>query len=50
MAEDLGIGSMTLTDIVEEIEKPARDPRESMPPVIFRQDVLNFEDLKPAWR
>lgn len=48
MAEDLGIGSMTLTDIVEEIEKPARDPRESMPPVIFRQDVLNFEDLKPG--
>ena len=39
---------MTLTDIVEEIEKPARDPRESMPPVIFRQDVLNFEDLKPG--
>ena len=47
MAEDLGIGSMTLADIVEEIEKPARDPRESMPPVVFRQDVLSFEDLKP---
>lgn len=48
MAEDLGIGSMTLTDIVEEIEKPARDPRESMPPVVFRQDVLDFDDLKPG--
>ncbi len=47
MAEDLGIGAMTLTDIVAEIRKPARDPRESMPPVIFRQDVLSFEDLKP---
>ena len=46
MAEDLGIGAMTLTDIVEEIKKPARDPRESMPPVVFRQDVLSFEDLK----
>ncbi len=46
MAEDLGVGAMTLTDIVEEIKKPARDPRESMPPVIFRQDVLSFEDLK----
>lgn len=48
MAEDLGVGSLTLTDIVEEIEKPARDPRESMPPVVFRQDVLDFEDLKPG--
>lgn len=48
MAEDLGIGAMTLTDIVEEIRKPARDPRDSMPPVIFRQDVLSFEDLKPG--
>ena len=47
MAQDLGIGTMTLTDIVEEIRKPARDPRESMPPVVFRQDVLSFEDLKP---
>lgn len=47
MAEDLGIGAMTLADIVEEIRKPARDPRESMPPVVFRQDVLSFEDLKP---
>ena len=48
MAEDLGIGAMTLTDIVEEIRKPARDPRDAMPPVIFRQDVLSFEDLKPG--
>ncbi len=46
MAEDLGVGVMTLTDIVDEIRKPARDPRESMPGVVFRQDVLSLEDLK----
>lgn len=46
MAEDLGMGVMTLTDIIDEIKKPARDPRESMPGVIFRSDVLNFDDLK----
>lgn len=48
MAEDIGIGAMTLSDIVEEIKKPGRDPREAMPEVIFRQDVLSFEDLKPG--
>ncbi|MBR5228866.1 MAG: RNA-binding transcriptional accessory protein [Firmicutes bacterium] len=47
MADDMGIGVMTLSDIVEEIKKPARDPREGMPPVVFRQDVLSFDDLKP---
>lgn len=46
MAEDIGIGSMTLTDIISEIKKPARDPREDAPAVIFRNDVLSFEDLK----
>ncbi|WP_027400045.1 Tex family protein [Anaerovorax odorimutans] len=46
MAEDIGIGSMTLTDIVSEIKKPARDPREDAPTVVFRNDVLSFEDLK----
>ena len=48
MSEDLGIGLITLTDIVNEIKKPARDPRDKMPPVIFRQDVLSFEDLAPG--
>lgn len=48
MADDLGIGSMTLTDIVAEIKKPARDPREDMPAVIFRSDVLDFDDLTPG--
>ena len=46
MAEDLGVGQMTLTDIIEEMKKPARDPREDAPPVIFRNDVKSFEDLK----
>jgi len=47
LAENLGIGKMTLADIVSEIKKPARDPREGMPPVLFRSDVLSIEDLKP---
>lgn len=46
MADDLGIGEMTLSDIIEELKKPARDPREDAPPVIFRNDVKSFEDLK----
>lgn len=46
MAEELGIGVMTLSDIVDEIKKPARDPREGMPPVVFRSDVMSFDDLK----
>jgi len=46
MAEDLGIGEMTLNDIIAEMKKPARDPREDAPPVIFRNDVKAFEDLK----
>lgn len=46
MAEDIGLGEMTLADIVEEIEKPARDPRDDAPAVVFRSDVRNFEDLK----
>lgn len=46
MAEDLGLGIPTLRDIVEEMKKPGRDPREDAPPVIFRQDVTSFDDLK----
>lgn len=46
MADDIGIGAMTLADIVSEIKKPARDPREDAPSVVFRNDVLSFEDLK----
>lgn len=46
LAADLDIGVMTLTDIINEIKKPARDPREDAPAVVFRNDVLSFEDLK----
>ena len=46
MAEELGVGEMTLADIVEEMKKPARDPREDAPPVVFRNDVKSFDDLK----
>lgn len=46
MAEELGIGEITLEDIVKELEKPARDPREEMPKPILRTDVLEMEDLK----
>ncbi len=46
LAEDIGIGVMTLADIISEIKKPARDPREDAPAVVFRNDVLTFEDLK----
>ena len=46
MAKQLGIGEMTLSDIVEELSKPGRDPREDMPKPILRNDVLKLEDLK----
>lgn len=46
MAQELGIGAMTLKDIIEEMKKPGRDPREDAPAVIFRNDVRSFEDLK----
>ena len=48
LAEELGIGEITLTDIVKELEKPARDPREDMPRPILRSDVLDLKDLKPG--
>ncbi len=48
MAEELGIGEITLEDILKELEKPARDPRSDMPAPILRSDVLNMEDLKPG--
>ena len=44
-ASKLGIGEMTLTDIIEELSKPGRDPREDMPKPVLRSDVLKFEDL-----
>ena len=48
IASELGIGEITLTDILKELEKPARDPREDMPAPILRSDVLEMKDLKPG--
>ena len=48
MAEELDMGELTLRDIVKELEKPGRDPREEMPKPILRSDVMNMEDLKPG--
>lgn len=45
LAEELGIGEITLRDIVRELEKPARDPRDEMPKPILRTDVLDMKDL-----
>ncbi len=45
-AKELEIGEMTLTDIIEELSKPGRDPREDMPKPVLRNDVLKLEDLK----
>ena len=48
IAQELGIGEITLTDILKELEKPARDPRDDMPKPILRSDVLDMKDLKPG--
>ena len=45
LAKELNIGELTLKDIIEELKKPGRDPREEMPKPIFRSDVLDMEDL-----
>ena len=45
-AEELGIGKLTLKDIIDELSKPGRDPREDLPKPILRSDVLSFDDLK----
>ncbi len=47
-ARELGIGEITLRDILTELEKPARDPRDEMPKPILRTDVLELADLKPG--
>lgn len=46
LAEELEVGVFTLKDIIEELKKPGRDPREEMPKPVFRSDVLKMEDLK----
>ena len=48
LAEELGIGELTLADILSELEKPGRDPREDMPRPILRSDVLEMKDLTPG--
>ena len=48
LAEELGVGEITLRDIVKELEKPARDPRDEMPKPILRTDVLEMKDLTPG--
>ena len=48
MEKEFGIGEMTLNDIIGELEKPARDPREEMPKPILRSDVLGLKDLEPG--
>lgn len=48
MAEELGIGEETLIDIIKELEKPGRDPRDEMPKPILRTDVLEMKDLTPG--
>ena len=48
LAEELGIGEITLTDILKELGKPGRDPRDDMPKPILRSDVLDMKDLKPG--
>lgn len=43
---ELGIGNITLNDIIKELKKPARDPREDLPKPIFKKGILSIEDLK----
>ena len=48
LADEIAVGVLTLQDIVKELEKPARDPREDMPKPILRSDVLEMKDLTPG--
>lgn len=48
MSEKLGVGEITLEDIIKELEKPGRDPRDEMPKPILRKDVLEMKDLQPG--
>jgi len=50
LARELDVGVPTLTDILDDLTRPGRDPREGLPPPILRQDVLKIEDLKPGMR
>ena len=48
LAKELGIGELTLNDIIKELEKPGRDPREDMPKPVLKSDILEMSDLKPG--
>ncbi len=48
LADQIGIGAPTLLDIVSELQKPGRDPREALPPPLLRKDLMKLEDLKPG--
>ena len=48
LAKELNVGEITLADIIEELEKPGRDPREEMPKPILRTDILEMKDLEPG--
>jgi len=50
LARELGLGAPTLQDILDQLEKPGRDPRDELPQPHLRQDVLSLEDLKPGMR
>ena len=49
-AKRCGVGVPTLTDIIEELQKPGRDPRDELPPPLLRSDVLDIKDLKPGMK
>lgn len=48
LAQEIGIGMLTLQDILSELKKPGRDPREDVPAPVLRKDVLDMKDLKPG--
>ena len=47
-AQELGIGESTLSDIIKQLEKPGRDPRDEMPKPVLKSDILEITDLKPG--
>jgi uncharacterized protein len=50
LAQELGLGALTLSDVLDALEKPGRDPREALPRPHLRQDILKLDDLKPGMR
>lgn len=49
-AEEIGVGVPTLNDIIKELERPGRDPRDELPPPMLRQEIMSMEDLKPGMK